>query len=572
MSVLCVVLPIIGGVMGMVSGRKIGNEGSIRVNIRSMRVSVIVVSMEMYEVVIRGGKKEVKLGEWMREGVERIEWGIIEEREVLEMMWMVIVVGSIVEEYSRGYMKEESEKGRFMSIVSIFIGSMMIVVGSENMLEMYVGWEGIGICSYMLISYWSSRRETSKAGMKAMVINRIGDMGIMLGIGKVYVSYGTVSYGVMKEVVIEEDKIMGIMIIMGVMTKSSQMGMQTWLSDAMEGPTPVSALIHAATLVTAGVYVVVRMEGIVGNKVVLIGIGGGSIVYIGMLGIYAQDIKKIIAYSTGSQLGYMVLSVGVESSNNSISHVVNHGIMKGLLFMSAGGIIHGNREEQDIRKMGGNRIEVSKMGIIIGSMGIMGVEYSSGYESKEEIIRESSMSRYGEITSMLGVSITSYYSVRMIKRVVCSERKKKREEEEEKEIKRSIVIMSMIGVVMGYMKREWEREEWSEELGIGVKMMMIIGIIMGVKKDKIKERRIGRVIGKRWYNEVWQNRWIGSKVEECGREIVLGIDRKILEEMGRKGSRECMLEMEKKVRSRGNVSRYVMGMVMGIIMWGWSCG
>ncbi|BDE17697.1 NADH dehydrogenase subunit 5 (mitochondrion) [Galdieria partita] len=567
-----VMMPIIGGVIGLVMGRKIGGEGSSKLNIRSMRVSVVMISMELYEVVINGVKKEVKIWEWMREGVERVECGVIEEREVVEMMWMVVVVGSIVEEYSRWYMKGEGERVRFMSIVSIFIGSMLILVGSENMLQMYIGWEGIGICSYILISYWSSRRETGKAGMKAMVINRIGDMGIMLGIGKGYVSYGSVSYGVMKSVVIEEDRIMGIMIIMGVMTKSSQMGMQTWLSDAMEGPTPVSALIHAATLVTAGVYVVVRMEGIIGGKEIMIGIGGGSIVYIGMLGVYAQDIKKIIAYSTGSQLGYMVLSVGVESSNNSISHVVNHGMVKGMLFMSAGGIIHSRKEEQDIRKMGGGVMSVSKMGVIIGSMGIMGIEYSSVYESKEEIIRESSMSRYGEISSELGVCITSYYSIRMIKRVVVSEGKKRKEEEEEEGMKRSIMWMSIIGVVIGYMKREWEREEWEEEIGIKEKGMMIIGIVMGIWKEKIKERRIGRWIGKKWYNEVWQNRWIGGKVEEIGREIVEGIDRKILEECGRKGSREVMSGVERVVRRRGNVSKYGIGMVIGIIMWGWSCG
>nr|UNJ19052.1 NADH dehydrogenase subunit 5 [Galdieria sp.] len=567
-----VMMPIIGGVIGLVMGRKIGGEGSSRVNRRSMSVSVVLVSMELYEVVINGVKKEVRMWEWMREGVERVECGVIEEREVVEMMWMVVVVGRIVEEYSRWYMKEEGERSRFMSIVSIFIGSMLVLVVSENMLQMYIGWEGIGICSYILISYWSKREETCKAGMKAMVINRIGDMGIMLGIGKGYVSYGSVSYGVMKSVVIEEDKIMGIMIIMGVMTKSSQMGMQTWLSDAMEGPTPVSALIHAATLVTAGVYVVVRMEGIIGCKEVMIGIGGGSIVYIGMLGVYAQDIKKIIAYSTGSQLGYMVLSVGVESSNNSISHVVNHGMVKGMLFMSAGGIIHSRKEEQDIRRMGGGVMSVSKMGVIIGSMGIMGIEYSSVYESKEEIIRESSMSRYGEISSELGVCITSYYSIRMIKRVIVSEGKKKREEEEEEGMKRSIMWMSIIGVVIGYMKREWEREEWEEEIGIKEKEMMVIGVIMGIYKDKIKNRRIGRVLGKKWYNEVWQNRWIGRGIEEIGREIVEGIDRKILEECGRKGSREVMEEMEKVVRRRGNVSKYGIGMVIGIMMWGWSCG
>nr|YP_009051202.1 NADH dehydrogenase subunit 5 [Galdieria sulphuraria]AIG92648.1 NADH dehydrogenase subunit 5 [Galdieria sulphuraria] len=565
-------MPIIGGVIGLVMGRKIGGEGSSRLNIRSMRWSVVMISMELYEVVINGVKKEVRMWEWMREGVERVECGVIEEREVVEMMWMVVVVGSIVEEYSRWYMKEEGERVRFMSIVSIFIGSMLILVGSENMLQMYIGWEGIGVCSYILISYWSSRSETSKAGMKAMVINRIGDMGIMLGIGKGYVSYGSVSYGVMKSVVIEEDRIMGIMIIMGVMTKSSQMGMQTWLSDAMEGPTPVSALIHAATLVTAGVYVVIRMEGIIGGKEIMIGIGGGSIVYIGMLGVYAQDIKKIIAYSTGSQLGYMVLSVGVESSNNSISHVINHGMVKGMLFMSAGGIIHSRKEEQDIRKMGGGVMRVSKMGVIIGSMGIMGIEYSSGYESKEEIIRESSMSRYGEISSELGVCITSYYSIRMIKRVIVSEGKKRREEEEEEGMKRSIMWMSIIGVIIGYMKREWEREEWEEEIGKKEKEMMMIGVVLGIYKEKIKGRRIGRWIGKKWYNEVWQNRWIGRRVEEMCREIVEGIDRKILEECGGKGSREMMEVMERVVRRRGNVSKYGIGMVIGIIMWGWSCG
>jgi len=566
-----VMMPIIGGVIGLGNGRKIGVEGSSKINIRSMRWSVVLISMELYESVIEGVKKEVKMWEWMREGVERVECGVISEKEVISMMWMVVVVGSIVSEYSRSYMKEEGERVRFMSIVNIFIGSMLILVGSENMLQMYIGWEGIGICSYILISYWSTRKETGKAGMKAMVINRIGDMGIMLGIGKGYVSYGSVSYGVMKSVVMEEDKIMGIMIIMGVMTKSSQMGMQTWLSDAMEGPTPVSALIHAATLVTAGVYVVIRMEGIIGGKGIMIGIGGGSIVYIGMLGIYAQDIKKIIAYSTGSQLGYMVLSVGVGSSNNSISHVINHGMVKAMLFMSAGGIIHSRMEEQDIRKLGGGRMNVSKMGVIIGSMGIMGIEYSSVYESKEEIIRESSMSRYGEISSVMGVGITSYYSIRMIKRVIVSEGKKKKEEVEEK-MEESIMKLSMIGVVMGYLSKEWERESWEMELGVREKVVMMIGIIMGIVKDKIKERKIGRIIGKKWYNEVWQNRWIGSKIELMGREIVEGIDRKILEECGRKGSKEIMEVMEKRIRRRGNVSKYSMGMIIGIIMWGWSCG
>lgn len=339
------------------------------------------------------------------------------------MLLLIIIVSFIVHLYSFNYMKNESFIIKFISYLSLFTFFMIILVTSNNIFQLFFGWEGVGICSFLLISYWNSRIEAIKSSMKAIMINKIGDIFFILLIIIIWKKYGEINFIVLESNFSNNCFLIGFFIIIASTSKSAQFGLHTWLADAMEGPTPVSALIHAATMVTAGIFLIIRLSFLIEyNSLILLIIfllGSITTIFSSLISIMQNDFKKVIAYSTCSQLGYMMMICGLSQYSLSIFHLLNHGFFKALLFLSAGIIIHNILDEQDFRKSG-NLININKINFILlinSSLVLAGLPYLSGYYSKDLIIEISSInsiSILGIYFCVLATLFTSIYSFKMI--------------------------------------------------------------------------------------------------------------------------------------------------------------
>lgn len=359
----------------------------------------------------------------------------------LTMLWVIITISFIVHIYSFYYMQTDPQILRFLTLLSLFTFSMIILVTSTNMISLFFGWEGVGLCSYLLINFWFTRERANEAAIKAMLVNRIGDIALLMALCLYYYIYRSLDYNIImndffdlyryvniyiyKYGTVNLFDLIVLMLIIAAMGKSAQLGLHTWLPDAMEGPTPVSALIHAATMVTAGVFLLIRFHEIIEltnlNKLVII-IGSLSIIFGSITAIYQHDIKKIIAYSTCSQLGYMFVACGLSQYNLALYHLYNHAFFKALLFLAAGLIIHSLNDEQDIRKMGGliNYLPFIYIVMFIAPFSLMGIPYTSGFFSKDLIIELSGIYHtsysgvYIYILLNLGAFCTAYYSIRLL--------------------------------------------------------------------------------------------------------------------------------------------------------------
>ena len=355
------------------------------------------------------------------------------------MLVVVTFISSLVHIYSIGYMHHDPHKPRFMSYLSLFTFSMLMLVTSDNFLQLFFGWEGVGVCSYFLIGFWFKKQSANNAAIKAFLVNRVGDFGLALGIFLIFYYFGTINYtevfNLIPTLVNEKINFLGfnfvvidlicILLFIGAMGKSAQIFLHTWLPDAMEGPTPVSALIHAATMVTAGVFLVVRCSPIyelspLGLEIVTL-IGMSTAFFAATVALVQNDIKKIIAYSTCSQLGYMFFAAGVGAYNVAMFHLFTHAFFKALLFLGAGSVIHSFQNEQDIKNMGGvwRKLPFTYLMMIIGTLALTGFPFLSGFYSKDAIIEfayleKGSLSNYAAAIGIITAIFTSIYSWRLI--------------------------------------------------------------------------------------------------------------------------------------------------------------
>ena len=381
----------------------------------------------------------VLLTNWITSGMFSVDWSLRIDSLTATMLVVVTSVSACVHLYSIGYMRGDSSIKRFMGYLSLFTFFMLMLVTSNNLLQMFFGWEGVGLASYLLIGFWHHKDSANKAAMKAFIINRVGDFGFALGIAGVFLIFGSVDFQVIFHEVhnLKDHKFnflnlqlstvntLCFLLFIGAMGKSAQLGLHTWLPDAMEGPTPVSALIHAATMVTAGVFMVARMSPLFEyaefTNLFIIFIGSSTAIFAATIALTQNDIKKVIAYSTCSQLGYMFFAAGLGAYNSAIFHLMTHGFFKALLFLSAGSVIHAMHHEQDMKKMGGlfKKIPFTGTMMWIGSLAIIGFPYFSGYYSKESILENayfssSSMSQYAYTVGILTASLTAFYSWRLL--------------------------------------------------------------------------------------------------------------------------------------------------------------
>jgi NADH-quinone oxidoreductase subunit L len=438
-SIVAVFLPLLAAFIAGFFGRLIGDRAAQLVTAGAMCVAGLCGIASFYDVVVLGHVRTVELFTWFSVGELQVDWALRLDTLSAVMLMMVSVVSAAIHIYSIGYMSHDKSIPRFMSYLSFFTFFMLALVTADNFVQMFFGWEGVGLCSYLLIGFWYDRDTADAAAIKAFVVNRIGDFGFLLGIFAVFFIFGSLQFDAVfagaPDIAgntitflswqLDALTVTCILLFVGAMGKSAQIGLHTWLPDAMEGPTPVSALIHAATMVTAGVFMVARFSPLfeyAPNALAFVAvIGGTTAIFAASVGMVQNDIKRVIAYSTCSQLGYMFFAAGVSAYSAAMLHLFTHAFFKALLFLGAGSVIHAMSGEQDMRKMGGiwRQVPVTYAVMWVGSLALAGIPWFSGYFSKDTILEaawaaETGVGHYAYWMGIFAAFLTAFYSWRLL--------------------------------------------------------------------------------------------------------------------------------------------------------------
>lgn len=423
-----ILLPLISFFICSLFGRKIGENGTKILSCFILLNSFIISVFLFFDTIVYESLNYILVKNWFCLGFLACDFSLKYDNIVCSMLVLVLGVSFLVHLFSTSYMDGDPHLPRFMSYLSLFTFFMVLLVTSGNLLQLFIGWEGVGLCSYLLINFWYTRIQANKAAIKAMVINKFGDVTLLLAMIILWKVFGSWEYLTLFSSCSNEKNqsllnLCNFLLLLGVIGKSAQIGLHTWLPDAMEGPTPVSALIHAATMVTAGVFLIIRLSPLFETTpsilILVVLIGSFTAFFSSTIGLTQNDFKKVIAYSTCSQLGYMVLICGFSQYSLGLFHLVNHGFFKALLFLSAGSVIHALLDEQDLRKGGSmiNLIPFTYTAIVVGSLSLMGLPFLTGFYSKDFIIEMSYGSQilsFGLWLAILSASITAFYSLRLI--------------------------------------------------------------------------------------------------------------------------------------------------------------
>jgi NADH-quinone oxidoreductase subunit L len=437
---IAVFAPLGGALISGLLGRAIGDKAAMGFSILGMVIAAICGPLAFFQLTGGADTGVIDLSNWIESGRFHVQWALRYDTLSAVMVAMVSFVSMLIHVYSVGYMGHESRpKYRFFGYLSLFSFSMLMLVTADNLTQLFFGWEGVGLCSYLLIGYWYDRPSANAAAIKAFVVNRVADLPFAVGLALIFFKFGSVEFSVVFPAVPQHAadtyelfgttwpaiEVIGFLLFIGAMGKSAQLGFHVWLPDAMEGPTPVSALIHAATMVTAGVFLMARMSPLMEYAPVALGfvtfIGASTALFAATIGCVQNDIKRVIAYSTCSQLGYMFAAAGVGVYQVSIFHLITHAFFKALLFLSAGSVIHAMSDEQDTRKIGGlaRIIPVTCTVMWIGNLALAGIPPVAGYWSKDAIIAATyaagtSVGTYAFICTVLAAFLTAFYSWRLL--------------------------------------------------------------------------------------------------------------------------------------------------------------
>ena len=432
-------LPIFGSLFAAFGSPLIGRRGSIIISTTSIFLSFLLATKLFCDVIYLDNQYCLTFIPWISSGLFLCNWSFLFDSLTVVMLFVVTCVATLVHYYSSEYMSNDPHLSRFMAYLSLFTFFMVMLVTADNFIILFLGWEGVGFCSYLLINFWFTRLQANKAAIKAMLINRVSDFALILGLLTIFLSFKSIEYAsIFGSLTLIEGcsfsflntnfnilNTICLLLLIGAMGKSAQIILHTWLPDAMEGPTPVSALIHAATMVTAGIFLIARcsplfeMAPLILKLIVVI--GSLTAFFAGTVGLMQNDLKKVIAYSTCSQLGYMFFACGLSNYNIGIFHLSTHAFFKALLFLSAGSVIHALDDEQDMRKMGGLRriLPYTYIMFVIGSLSLMGFPFLTGFYSKDAIleIAFASHNNVGHFAYWLGTIAafcTAFYSTRLL--------------------------------------------------------------------------------------------------------------------------------------------------------------
>ena len=434
-----VFLPLLGALLAGYFSLSHRHAASAAVAIGGVVGSLLLSIIAFFDVAVGGNAQTVDIARWIVSGDFDASWALRYDTLTAVMLIVVTGVSSCVHIYSVGYMHHDPARGRFMAYLSLFTFAMLMLVTADNLVQLFFGWEGVGVASYLLIGFWYHKESAHTAAMKAFVVNRVGDFGFALGILAVFALFGTVQFDEIFKLApamadtqimflglsVPALELVSILLFIGAMGKSAQLGLHTWLPDAMEGPTPVSALIHAATMVTAGVFMVCRLSPVIEYAPVALDIitivGALTAIFAATVGMTQFDIKRVIAYSTCSQLGYMFFAAGVSAYPAAMFHLTTHAFFKALLFLGAGSVIHALSDEQDLRKMGGiwRQVPVTYAMMWIGSLALAGFPFFAGFYSKDMILEAAFAAHtgVGQLAFWLGCAaalLTAFYSWRLL--------------------------------------------------------------------------------------------------------------------------------------------------------------
>lgn len=439
MDILTVFLPLIAFAFTFLFGKIIGDRGAQFITCAALIASAVMSCLLFQDVILNDNVRTVNLMTWVASGDFVANWAIRLDALSVVMMCVITIVSSCVHVYSVGYMSHDAHKARFMSYLSLFTFAMLMLVTADNLVQLFFGWEGVGLASYLLIGFWNTKHSANAAAMKAFIVNRVGDLGLALGIFTLFMIFGSVQFDTIFGSAAAQSNAMFtfwgyeihaltlacLLLFMGAIGKSAQLGLHTWLPDAMEGPTPVSALIHAATMVTAGVFLIARFSPVFEYApfalMIVCILGALTAIFAATIGMTQFDIKRVIAYSTMSQLGYMFFALGVSAYGAAMFHLMTHAFFKALLFLGAGSVIHAMSDEQDMRNMGGiwRKIPVTYAMMWIGSLALAGIPLFAGYYSKDMILEAAwaDHTSFGQFAYWMGIAaalLTAFYSWRLL--------------------------------------------------------------------------------------------------------------------------------------------------------------
>nr|AWB36243.1 NADH dehydrogenase subunit 5 [Lactarius sp. (in: basidiomycete fungi)] len=429
MYLTILILPLLGSFVSGFLGRKIGVTGSHIITCTCLILSSILATIAFYEVGLCSSPVKIYLFNWIDSEYMTISWEFLFDQLTVSMFIPVLYISSLIHIFSTDYMAEDPHNQRFFSYLSLFTFFMLVLVSGANFFVMFVGWEGIGIVSYLLINFWFTRIQANKAAILALTMNRVGDMGLSIGFFALFALFGSLDYATIFSIVPFMNEtaitIIGLLLLTGAMAKSAQIPLHSWLPGSMEGPTPVSALIHAATLVTAGLYLLLRSSPLLeysSTALLVITLTGATTAFFAATcGLVQNDLKRIIAFSTISQLGYMVMAVGLSQYNVALMHVVNHAFFKALLFLGAGAVIHSFSDQQDVRRLGGliKFLPFTYTAMLVGSLSLLATPWLTGFYSKDLIIelaygQYSFSGTYAFILGSITAGLTAFYSFRLI--------------------------------------------------------------------------------------------------------------------------------------------------------------
>jgi NADH-quinone oxidoreductase subunit L len=435
MLVGAVFFPLLGASIAGLFGRWIGDRAAQMATIICMVLAAICGLTAFWQVALGHAPTTIEIVTFLDVGGFEVSWALRYDTLSAVMVGMVTLISTLIHIYSVGYMSHDPDRPRFFAYLSLFTFMMLMLVTADNLVQLFFGWEGVGLASYLLIGFWYEKESACAAAMKAFIVNRVGDLFFMLGLALTFWTFGSVEFNAIFGAIDQHKdatfagfrayEVICVLLFLGACGKSAQLGLHTWLPDAMEGPTPVSALIHAATMVTAGVFLVARMSPVFEwapfALAVVTVVGASTALFAATIGCVQNDIKRIIAYSTCSQLGYMFFAAGVGAYQGAVFHLFTHAFFKALLFLGAGSVIHAMSNEQDIRKMGGiwRKIPMTYAVMWIGSLALAGVPYFAGYYSKDFVLEAAfaagtPVGMYAFACGMIAAFLTAFYSWRLI--------------------------------------------------------------------------------------------------------------------------------------------------------------
>ena len=602
MPTLIVLTPLINFLKFSLLGTKVHRSQLSILTVASMGFLLISI-LSFASSVSAGVVQTTSLGVWAVSGLFEINWNFSVDALTYVMLIVVLTVSTLVHLYATEYMSEDPHLPRFMSYLSLFTFFMLLLITSDNFIGLFLGWEGVGLCSYLLISFWFTRIQANKAAIKAMVVNRIADLAFTVGVLAVFYTFQTVEFATtfgLAPYLVSSSILFGntpispltlvtLLLFLGAMGKSAQIGLHTWLPDAMEGPTPVSALIHAATMVTAGVFLIIRcsplFECVPSILLFITFVGAGTAFMAATAGLLQNDLKKVIAYSTCSQLGYMVFVCGLSGYSLSLFHLANHAFFKALLFLSAGAVIHSISNEQDLRRFGAliRLLPYTYVMFLIGSLALMGFPFLTGFYSKDIILEVAagSISVPGIFSYWLGLItafFTAFYSFRLLYLAFYGPSRSPRPyltqaHELTPRMAFSLAVLSLGSLFLGYVARDlfigfgtpfWNgsihhapalvgAQLTGEFLPVAIKMIPFFGSMLSVALvfllnrlyfleslssayKQSSARSLHRFLSHKWYFDAVYNRLINQPLLETSyRYVFTVIDKGLLEAWGPTG-------------------------------------